>query len=113
MPALRLNRRERAPNRAEQKPRMIYDTERAPGYLRFVRLVVGLALLAMAWGVALLVIYLAQALWGVAQNQPVLTERFVLYLMAAVGILWLAVMGLALIIVGAFSLFLALNRGAW
>jgi hypothetical protein len=112
MPALRLNRRERAP-RVEQKPPMVYDTERAPGYLRLARLGAGLGLLAAAWGVALLVVYLAEALWVVAQPQPVLTERFALYLLYAIGILWLAVVGLALILTGAFSLFLALTRRRW
>ncbi len=112
MPALRLNRRERAP-RAERKARMIYDTERAPGYLRLARLGAGLALLAVAWGVALLVVYLAEALWMVAPHQPVLTERFALYLLDAVGIFWLALVALALILVGAFSLFLALTRQRW
>lgn len=112
MPALRLNRRERAP-RVEQKPRMVYDTESAPGYLRLARLVAGLALLAAAWGVALLVVYLSQALWLVLPHQKILTERFLLYLLDAVGILWLAVVGLALILAGAFSLFLSLTRRRW
>jgi hypothetical protein len=112
MPALRLNRRDRAP-RVEQKPRMVYDTERAPVYLRLARLVAGLALLAAAWGVALLVVYLAQALWDVLPRQSILTERFVLYLLDATGILWLAVVTVGLIFVGAFSLFLALTRREW
>ncbi len=112
MPALRLGRRERKPL-VEQKPRMVYDTERAPGYLRLARLGAALASLAAAWGVALLVASLAQALWMVAPRQPILTERFALYLLDAVGILWLAVVAMAMILVGAFSLFLALTRRAW
>jgi len=112
MPALRLNRRERAPQ-VEQKARMVYDTERAPGYLRLGRLGAALGLLTVAWVAALLVIYLAQALWDVAAHQPVLTERFVLYLLDGVGILWLAAVTIGLIVVGAFSLFLALTRRAW
>jgi hypothetical protein len=112
MPALRLNRRDRAP-RAERKPRMVYDTERAPGYLRPVRLVVGLGALGAAWGMALVVTSLASDLWAVAAHQRILTERFVLYLMDAVGISWLAVIGLALIVVGAFALFLGLVRREW
>ncbi len=112
MPALRLNRRDREP-RAEPKQRMVYETERAPGYLRLARLVVGLAALGAAWGMALAVSYLGEALWMAASHQRVLSERFALYLLAAVGILWLAVIGLALIVVGAFSLFLALVRRGW
>ncbi|HEU0025680.1 MAG TPA: hypothetical protein VFQ25_01070 [Ktedonobacterales bacterium] len=112
MPALRLNRRDRAP-RAERTRRMVYDTERAPGYLRLVRLVAGLGALALAWGVALGVTSLADDLWGVVAHQPVMTERFALYLLAAVGIAWLAVVGLALVMVGAFSLFLGLAHRSW
>ena len=112
MPALRLGRREREP-RVEQKPRMVYDTERAPGYLRLARLGAALAALAAAWGAALMVVYLAQSLWMVASHQPILSERFALYLLDAAGILWLAVVAMALILVGAFSLFLALTRRAW
>jgi hypothetical protein len=114
MPALRLNRRERGrAQRVEDKPPMVYDSQRAPGYLRLARLGIGLAALVGAWGVALLVVYLAQALWTVAPHQPVLTERYALYLMCAVGVLWLAVVALGMIVVGAFSLFLALTRGEW
>lgn len=112
MPALRMNRRER-PRPAESRPSVVYDSARAPGYLRVVRLATGLAALAAAWGVALVVAYLAQALWVVAPHQPVLTERYALYLVSAAGILWLAVIALAMIAVGAFSLVLALTRRGW
>ncbi|HEX9036054.1 MAG TPA: hypothetical protein VF808_03600 [Ktedonobacterales bacterium] len=113
MPALRLNRRSRGPRTTESRPQMVYDTQRAPGYLGLARLVVGLALLVAAWGASLLVIYLAQALWSAAPHQPLLTERLLLSLLGAVGILWLAVIALGLIAVGAFSLFLALRRRRW
>jgi hypothetical protein len=112
MPALRLNQRDRAP-RAARKPRMVYDMTRAPGYLRLARLGVGLAALGLAWGAALLVAYLAESLWMVLPNQPVLTERFALYALGGFGVLWLGVVTLALIVVGAFSLFLALARRGW
>lgn len=112
MPALRLNRRDRAP-RAEPRSRVVYEIERAPGYLRLARLVVGLGALAAAWGMALMVSYLGETLWGAASHQRVLSEIFALYLLAAAGVLWLAVIGLALIVVGAFSLFLALTRRDW
>lgn len=113
MPALRLNRRSRGPRPEPPRPAMVYDTIHAPGYLRLARLALGVALLAAAWGVSLVVFSLAEALWMVTPRQPLLTERFALYLLEAVGILWLAVIALGLIVVGAFSLFLALTRRRW
>lgn len=113
MPALRLNRyvgREHAERRATA---MVYDTEHAPGYLRVIRLALGLALLTAAWGASLLVVELTESLLNVFPHQASLTIRFGLYLLGAIGIVWLAVVALALIVVGAFSLTLALTRRAW
>lgn len=113
MPALRLNRyvgRERAERRA---PAMVYDTEHAPGYLRLTRLALGLALLAVSWGASLLVVALTESLLNGFPHQPSLTIRFGLYVLGAIGIVWLAVVALALIVVGAFSLTLALTRRRW
>ena len=113
MPALRLNRyvgREHAERRAAT---MVYDTEHAPGYLRLIRLAMGLALLTMAWGASLLVVELTESLLNVFPHQASLTLRFGSYMLGAIGIVWLAVVALALIIVGAFSLTLALTRRAW
>lgn len=112
MPALRLNGyvgRERA----EPKPTVVYDTEHAPEHLRLIRLLLGLALLAVAWVTTLLVVALSESLWSGFPHQPSLTERFALYLLGAVGILWLAIVALALILVGALSLSLALTRRGW
>lgn len=114
MPALRLNHHVGASGaRGEARPKMVYDTEHAPGHLRLTRLGVGLATLVAAWVVSLLVVSLAEALWIVAPHQPVLTERYALDLLYAIGILWLAVIALTMIVVGAFSLFLALTRRDW
>jgi hypothetical protein len=114
MPALRLNRRVGVSDpRAEAKPRMVYDTEHVPSHLRLTRLGVGLATLVAAWVVSLLVVALAEALWTVAPHQPVLTEHYALDLVFAVGILWLTIVALAMIVVGAFSLFLTLTRRGW
>jgi hypothetical protein len=113
MPALRLNRyvgRERV---GRDAPAMVYDTEHTPGHLRVTRLAMGLALLAVAWVASLLVVALTESLLNVFPHQPGLTIRFGLYLLGAIGIIWLAVVALALIIVGAFSLTLALTRRAW
>ncbi|HEY7976076.1 MAG TPA: hypothetical protein VID72_12080, partial [Ktedonobacterales bacterium] len=112
LPALRLNRyvgRERA----ERKPTVVYDTQHTPGYLRLTRLLLALALLTMAWATALIVVELGDSLLDVFPHQPSLTLRFGLYVLGALGICWLAVVALALIIVGAFSLTLVLTRRAW
>lgn len=112
IPALRLNRYV-GRQRTERKPTVVYDTEHTPGYLRPMRLLLGLALLALAWAASLLVVALGDSLLDVFPHQPSLTFRFALYVLGAVGIIWLAVVTLALIIVGAFSLTLALTRRAW
>lgn len=112
MPALRLNRYV-GRVRAERKPVIVYDTQHTPGYLRLTRLMIGVALLAAAWVASLLVVALSESLWDAFPHQPSLTARFALYLMGAIGILWLAVVALALIVVGALSLSLALTRRGW
>jgi hypothetical protein len=112
MPALRLNGYVgREPT--EQKSTVVYDTEHAPGYLRLARLGLGLGLLAVAWVASLLVVALGQSLWDVFPHQPSLTIRFGLYVLGALGIIWLAVVSLVLITVGAFSFSLALTRRGW
>lgn len=112
MPALRLNHYV-GRQRAERRPSVVYDTIHAPGYLRLIRLLLGLTLLTIAWAAALLVVALGDSLMDVFPHQPSLTIRFALYVLGALGIIWLAVVALALIVVGAFSLTLALTRRAW
>ncbi|HEU5343057.1 MAG TPA: hypothetical protein VFX31_05870 [Ktedonobacterales bacterium] len=112
IPALRLNHyvgREYA----TRKPAVVYDTEHAPRRLRFTRLLMGIVLLGVAWAAALLVAELTESLMDVFPNQPSLTIRFGLYILGAIGLAWLAVVALALIVVGAFSLTLALTRRQW
>ncbi len=113
MPALRLNRYVGRAHAERRSPAMVYDTEHAPGHLRLTRLVMGLALLAVAWVASLLVVALTESLLTVFPHQPSLTTRFGLYVLGAIGIIWLAVVALALIVVGAFSLALALTRRGW
>ena len=73
----------------------------------------GIVLLGVAWAAALLVAELTESLMDVFPNQPSLTIRFGLYILGAIGLAWLAVVALALIVVGAFSLTLALTRRQW
>lgn len=112
MPALRLNRPVvRTPT--EKRTVVSYDT-RAPGYLRILRLFLGIALLAAAWGCILLVVAMVGLLSaGLPPEHVSLSVRVLLWALGAVGMLWLAVISVALIIVGAFSLTLALTRRKW
>ncbi len=112
MPALRLNHTVGRPH-SGPKPTVVYDTERAPRRLRLVRLVAALGLLTVAWGATLLVVALSESLVNAFPHQPSLTLRFGLYVMGALGILWLGIMALSLIVVGALSLALALTRRGW
>lgn len=112
IPALRLNRSVGRPH-AERKPAVAYDTEHAPAHLRLTRLLMGVILLGGAWATALLVVELTTALIGDFPNQPSLTIRFGLYILGAFGLVWLAAVALTLIVVGAFSLTLALTRRRW
>lgn len=112
MPALRLNRMDGRAHQ-ERRPTMVYDTEHAPGYLRGLRLLVGLALLALAWGVSLLVAMLTISLQNGLPHRLALSERYGLYVFSALAILWLALLALGLIVVGALSLTLALTRRGW
>jgi hypothetical protein len=112
IPALRFNRYV-GRQHAVRRPAIVYDTEHTPGYLRLTRLAMGVALLAVAWAASLLVVALTESLVDVFPHQPSLTARFGLYILGAIGLAWLAMVALALIIVGAFSLTLALTRRQW
>ncbi len=112
VPALRLNRYV-GRKRAERKPSIVYDIEHAPAHLRVTRLLLGLSLLLAAWATTLLLVALTDSLIDVFPHQPSLTIRFGLYVMGAIGLIWLALVALGLILVGALSLYLALTRRAW
>lgn len=113
IPALRFNRRADSMPAQEAKPAITYDPRIVPSYLRFTRFVIALTLLAAAWGGSLLVVILAEALADGFPHQPSLTIRFALYLLAAAGILWLGVITLGLILLGAYAFALALTRRGW
>lgn len=112
MPALRLNRPvQRA--QTERRPAVVYDNA-APGHLRFTRLLVGLALLAAAWACILLVVAMVVTLSaGLPHQHLSLSVNILLWALGAFGMVWLAVMAIALILVGAFSFALALTRRKW
>lgn len=113
VPAPPLNRDSSAPRATSHGPAKVYDMNRAPGYLRLMRLAVGLALLEAAWAVGLLLFSLGRALWLATPSEPVLTPRLALYGLEVIGLLWLAVVGLGMVVVGVFSLVIGLTRRGW
>ena len=85
---------------------------RAPGWLRLVRGLVGIVLLVGAWGAMLGAVLLVLDLVGMAAHQH-LAMRVAFYVASAVGALWLGAVGVTAVIVGAFSLLLALRNRGW
>jgi len=119
-PALRIARSRPQRPRLSQGPRPTRKTaplalrpENPPPLLRLRRLLVGIVLLALAWAGVLAVVFITLALINGFPTQPHLSIRLALYILGAAGTLWLAVMTLASIVVGAFSLTLALTTGGW
>jgi hypothetical protein len=84
----------------------------APRGLRLGRAVVGVVLLALAW-VAGMGAFLLIAATLTPLPAHYVTSRLVLYAVGIVGALWLAVMALGAIIVGAFCLMLAFTTRQW
>lgn len=85
---------------------------RAPGWLRLARAVVGIALLALAWGMVMVALLLAFNTLGIPPHRHVIV-RIALYILGALGALWLGVVAIAALVVGAFCLTLALTRRQW
>lgn len=119
-PALRIARSRPQHPRLSQGPRPTRKTaplalrpENPPPLLRLRRLLVGIVLLTLAWAGALAVVFITLALINGFPTQPHLSIRLAFYLLGAAGTLWLAVMTLTSIIVGAFSLTLALTTSGW
>ena len=103
---------------AEGGPRKAESTvavlERAPAPrgLRLGRAVVGIVLLALAWAAVMGAFLLVSAtLTPLPEHYA--TSRLMLYAVGIVGALWLAVMALGAIIVGAFCLMLAFTTRQW
>jgi hypothetical protein len=113
LPALRFN----AP-RAEERARRpvsapaVYGVK-PPWYLRPVRVFFGLALLAGAWGLALLLMAWAQSIWS---NLPPMWQSEwsdFYFALNVVGALGLAVITLVIFLVGVFSLLVGLTARGW
>lgn len=87
-------------------------TTRAPGWLRPLRALVGLLLLAVSWTCLMAAILLSLNTLAIPPHRHVIV-RIALYIVGAIGIAWLAVVALAAVIAGAFCLTLALTNRDW
>jgi hypothetical protein len=77
--------------------------------LRLWRALWGVWLLALAWGMILLGLLLGHQMLGVPAHRQLLV-RLALYVLGALGILWLAAVALGCTVVGVFALTLAFTR---
>lgn len=114
LPALRLNRSPEAEKslRPSQSGPAAYGLK-PPWYLRLVRLLLGLGLLAGAWGLAMVALAWSQS---ILENVPQMwtAEWSDLYFALNVaGALLLAVVTLTVFVVGAFSLLMGLTARGW
>ncbi len=109
MPALRLSRTPRRPRHTHEK---VHEggagLHAHRGWLRLMRLVIGLALLVLAWGGVLIDIALAHGVLHASQRVRAL-QRFVVAVLQVAAAGWIGLMVLACIVAGAFFLTLALT----
>lgn len=113
MVALRINRKDRLYTPKPDPKPLLVDTIHPPRLLRFWRLLAGIGLLVAAWGGVLLLVEIAFNLANTLPSRIYPTEAFALFLLSAVGAVWLAVVTLGCILVGAFALALSLGRRGW
>ena len=84
----------------------------APWWLRPVRAVFGVGLLATAWGAIMLALWLAIRTLGVPPHRHVIV-RLALYVVGTLGACWLGLAALAAVLGGAFCLMLAATNHDW
>ena len=91
---------------------MLATETRAPGWLRPLRALVGVLLLAVSWAGLMAAILLALNTLAVPPHRHLIV-RIALYIVGAIGAAWLGVVALAAVIAGAFCLTLALANRDW
>jgi hypothetical protein len=114
LPALRLNRSpeaERA-SRPSQSGPIAYHLK-PPWYLRLVRLLLGLGLLAGAWGLAMVTLAWGQSVLANVPQMWTAEWSDLYFALNVAGALLLAVVTLTVFVVGAFSLLMGLIARGW
>jgi hypothetical protein len=84
-----------------------------PHWLRPVRWLVGILLLALAWAATVAVFVLVNLLLGGFAQEPSLPVRIGLDVLTAIGVAWFAIVALAGVVAAAFSLGLAITARGW
>jgi hypothetical protein len=84
-----------------------------PWYLRLVRVLLGLILLAVAWGLATLVMTWGQSIWASAPQTWQAEWSDLFFALNVLGAVLLAVATLAIFVVGVFSLLVSLTARGW
>lgn len=84
-----------------------------PHWLRPLRYLAGILLLAIAWVAAVAVFVLVRLLLGGFAQEPSLPVRLGLVVLTALGVAWLAIVALACVVAAAFSLGLAITSRGW
>jgi len=113
LPALRLNgppdgERVRRPISAPTVYRL-----KPPWYLRPVRILLGLGLLAIAWGLAMLLMAWSEYILATAPQMWFAEWSDFYFALRVVGALLLAVATLAIFVVGVFSLLIGFTARGW
>ena len=112
VPPMRLNR-SIGRYRPGQRPTSPTYDEAPPTHLRALRALVGIALLTFAWIALLVVVLFGHMVWRRLTSTRPLSFHLSLYALSLIGACWLAIVAIACIVAGAFSLALAITRKGW
>jgi hypothetical protein len=113
LPALRLN----GPRDAERTQRPVSTPPvyrlKPPWYLRPVRILLGMGMLAIAWGLAMLLMAWSEYILATAPQTWVAEWSDFYFALHVAGAFLLAVVTLAIFVVGVFSLLVGLIARGW
>jgi hypothetical protein len=113
LPALRLN----GPRDTERARRPVSTPPvyrmKPPWYLRSVRILLGLGLLAVSWGLAMLLMAWSEYILATAPHMWLAEWSDFYFALHVAGALLLAVATLAIFIVGVFSLLVGFTARGW
>ena len=112
IPPMRLNRSVGSYRAGKQPATPTYDAA-PPNYLRPLRAAIGIVLLSFAWIALLAVVIFGQMVWRRLTSARPLSFHLSLYVLSLAGTCWVAVVAIACIVAGAFSLALAITRRGW
>ena len=112
VPPMRLSRSVGRYREGKRPAEPTYD-ETPPRYLRPLRAALGILLLTIAWIALLAVVIVGQMVWRRLTSTRPLSFHRSLYVLSLAATCWVAVVAVACIVAGAFSLALAITRKGW